>query len=146
MAAGAAEWVWANSRAANGSLLVLMAIAFEADEKGECVMSIAELAIRSRLSARSVPIAVADLVRLGEITVRPKAGRLGRNGYALRLPGDVRSYADSAQEQVFYAESAHLESTGCAESAQVQTSKTAGQGTSCADSALQNENKTVSRK
>ncbi len=132
MSAGAANWVWANSRATNGSLLVLLAIAFEIDDKGNCVMSIAELAARSRVSNRTVPNAVADLVRLGEVRVRPKAGGHGRNGYELCLPGDVRSYADSAHLDSRGMQNLHTEvgnictpsEPGYAESAQVQTGHT----------------------
>lgn len=86
MGAGAAIQAWNNSRATNGPLLVLMAIAFEADEKGECVMSVAELARKARLSDRAVRSSVAELGRLGELeVVSGGSGRGNRTAYRLAV-------------------------------------------------------------
>lgn len=92
MASGAAKWVWENSRASNGSLIVLLAVASEIDEHENCAMSVAEMARKTRLSERAVQNAVRDCERLGELKVWPKAGGHGRNGYELA----VRRGADSA--------------------------------------------------
>jgi hypothetical protein len=136
--ASAAKWAWLNSRAQNSSLLVLMAIAFEIDDKGNCVLSIAELAQRSHLKSRTVPGAVADLVRLGEVRVLPKSGDRGRNGYELCSAGHARSYAKSAQQDNdSYAKSAQQ---SYAESAQDKPGKlkvVADQDASYAESAQQ---------
>lgn len=72
---GAAEWVWANSRAANGSLIVALAIA---DEGGEVEMSITALAAKSRLGNRATRDAVKALERLGELSVTPRQGGISR--------------------------------------------------------------------
>jgi len=92
MPAGAAEWVWEHSRAQNGPLILLLAVANEIDKTGNCIMSVAEMATRTRLSERAVQNAVRELERLGELKVTPKAGGHGRNGYALT----VHRGADSA--------------------------------------------------
>jgi hypothetical protein len=89
MASGAAEWVWANSRAANGSLIVLLAIADETDRNGgEVEMSITALAAKSRLGDRATRAAVKDLERLGELSVTPRQGGISR--YKLSTtPADI---------------------------------------------------------
>lgn len=78
MTAGATKWVWANSRASNGSLIVLLAIADECGEEESTEMKIADLAIKARLSDRAVRMAVKDLERLGELSVEGGRGAVGR--------------------------------------------------------------------
>ena len=115
MATGAAKSAWENSRAQNGSLLVVMALAFEVESGGNCIMTVAELAGKARLSERAVQSATADLIRLGELTVTRRAEG-HRNGYCLSLlkgaesaPLPVGSPADSAPPQILHpAESAPL--------------------------------------
>jgi hypothetical protein len=92
MAAGAADWVWANSRAANGPLIVLLAIADELDAKEECVMSYAELARKTRLSDRAVRNGVAELERLGELETAARGNGRGHRA-AYRLPLKVAESA-----------------------------------------------------
>jgi hypothetical protein len=84
MTAGVAKQAWENSRAQNGSLLLVMAIAFEFEAKGNCIMTVAELADKARLSERAVQSATADLARLGELTVTRRAEG-HRNGYSLSM-------------------------------------------------------------
>lgn len=116
MTTGAAKLAWENSRAQNGSLLVLMAIAFEFEDKGNCIMTVAELAGKARLSERAVQAATADLTGLGELTVTRRAEG-HRNGYCLLLPRGAESAplpagspAESAPPQNLHpAESAPLE-------------------------------------
>jgi hypothetical protein len=86
------NWVWEHSRAVNGSLITLLAIASEANRDGNTAMSVLELAQKTRLSERTVQTATAELARAGEIRVRPKSGDHGRNGYQVIM---VRG-ADSA--------------------------------------------------
>jgi hypothetical protein len=73
------DWVWKHSRAVNGSLIVLLAIAHEADGAGMTTMATLELARKARLSDRSVQIAVKDLVALGELEVCLEGGGRGRH-------------------------------------------------------------------
>src|SRR5579859_1532868 len=115
MTTGAAKWIWENSRASNGSLLVLMAVAFEIDDKGNCIMTVAELAEKARLSERAVQAATADLIGLGELAVTRRAEG-HRNGYCLSLlrgaesaPLPASSPAESAPPQILHpADSAPL--------------------------------------
>lgn len=115
MTSGATKWAWENSRARNGSLLVVMALAFEIEAGGNCIMTVAELAGKAKLSERAVQAASADLVRLGELAVTPRAEG-HRNGYCLLLlrgaesaPLPAGSPADSAPPQILHpADSAPL--------------------------------------
>lgn len=78
MTGDALRIAWLNSRAANSALVVLLAITFEIEENGRCVMNIAELAKKARLSENAARIAVRDLEQLGEVSVvSRKAGRGG---------------------------------------------------------------------
>jgi hypothetical protein len=106
MTTGAAKLAWEHSRAQNGSLLVLMAIAFEIEGKGNCIMTVAELAGKARLSERAVQAATADLTGLGELTVSRRAEG-HRNGYSLSLlrgaesaPLPASSPAESAPRKI----------------------------------------------
>jgi hypothetical protein len=82
------DWVWKHSRAVNGSLLVLLAIAHEANRDGEAEMSALELSRKTRLSERSVRAAVRDLVTLRELEVPSAGGGRGRpSGYRVPLKG-----------------------------------------------------------
>jgi hypothetical protein len=83
MAAGAAKRIWANSRASNGSLIVLLAIADEIGEGEFTEMSIAGLARKARLSDKGTRRAVKDLEALGELSVESRRGGVSR--YAPRL-------------------------------------------------------------
>jgi len=78
MTTGATKWIWENSRASNGSLLVLLAIADECGEGDFAEMKIADLASKCRLSDRAVRMAVKDLEGLGELSVEGGRGAVGR--------------------------------------------------------------------
>lgn len=102
MSSGATERVWANSRASNGSLIVLLAIADECGEGEFTEMSVAQLAQKCRLSDRGVRMAVKDLAALGELSVEPAKGTVSR--YAPRQilpdhPGKICRTAKSAPRQ-----------------------------------------------
>jgi hypothetical protein len=75
MSAGATKWVWENSRASNGSLIVLLAIADECGKEGTTEMKVAELEAKSRLSERALRMAVRDLEALGKICLSPQKNR-----------------------------------------------------------------------
>jgi hypothetical protein len=78
MASGATKWVWEHSRATNGSLIVLLAIARECGEGEFTEMSIAQLSQKARLSDKGVRNAVKDLQGLGELSVTPRTGAISR--------------------------------------------------------------------
>jgi len=75
------DWVWKHSRAVNGSLIVLLAIAHEANRDGETEMSALELASKCRLGERSVYRAVRELAGSGELDARDGGGRGRRSRY-----------------------------------------------------------------
>jgi hypothetical protein len=78
MTGDALRIAWLNSRATNSALIVLLAITFEIEENGRCVMNIAELAKKARLSENAARIAVRDLEQLKEVSVTSR--RPGRGG------------------------------------------------------------------
>jgi len=93
MAASATEWAWRQSRAKNGSLIVLLAIADEIDNGREAVMSVAQLAAKAHLSERAVQAAASDLGRLGLTSaIRVKGG----SAYQLAMVDHASEGADSA--------------------------------------------------
>lgn len=76
------EWVWNNSSARDGQLLVLLAIADNANHEGDNAFpSIAELSRKSRLSQRGVRYALRGLEEAGSILTKPQAGPGGCNRY-----------------------------------------------------------------
>jgi hypothetical protein len=112
------DWVWKHSRAVNGSLIVLLAIAHEAGRDGMVIMSAPELAQKTRLSERSVRASTMDLKRSGELIVRPGAGDHGRNGYQVIMVLPTPRGAESAP--LTPADSAPLNGCTPADSAPLQ--------------------------
>src|ERR1700733_3465789 len=102
MSTGATKWIWEKSRASNGSLIVLLAIANECGEGEFTEMSITELTRKCRLSDRAVRMAVKDLEALGELSVEPHRGGLSRYAPRQNLPdhpGKICTPAKSAPRQ-----------------------------------------------
>jgi hypothetical protein len=97
MATGATEWVWENSRASNGSLIVLLAIADECGEGEFTEMKIADLASKCRLSDRAVRMAVKDLEGLGELAVETARGTVSRYAPRQNLPDPPAKSAGPAK-------------------------------------------------
>ena len=103
MATGAAKWIWEHSRASNGSLIVLLAIADECGEGEFTEMSVTDLRRKCRLSDRAVRMAVKDLEGLGELAVEAARGTVSR--YAPRQilpdpPANIAGPAKSAPRQI----------------------------------------------
>ena len=73
-----------------GPLIVLLAIAHEADRDGIATMSLQELTRKTRLAERTVRIGVRDLVTLGELDVTTGSGRGRRSGYRVTAAGTQR--------------------------------------------------------
>jgi hypothetical protein len=86
MAVSATEWAWQQSRAKNGSLIVLLAIADEMAE-GMAEMTMAQIAAKCRLSERGARDAVRELERLGELAVEPRPGMAARYALCMVDPG-----------------------------------------------------------
>lgn len=96
MTTGATKWAWQNSRASNGSLIVLLAIADECGEGEFTEMKIADLARKCRLSDKGTRLAVKDLVSLGELSVEARPGGVSRyapcSGPVITTKPDLSSY------------------------------------------------------
>jgi hypothetical protein len=78
MTTGATRWAWENSRASNGSLIVLLAITDECGEGEFTEMSVAQLMAKCRLSDKGVRRSVEALEALGELSVEPRPGGISR--------------------------------------------------------------------
>jgi len=91
MAASAVRWAWEKSRASNGSLLVLLAIADEYDRKGAAEMTVMEIAAKARLSERAVQTGLRWLEAAREVSV---TGSGRRRAY---VPGPVDNSAKGAE-------------------------------------------------
>lgn len=100
MSEGATKWIWENSRASNGSLIVLLAIAYEG-EGATVEMTTAELARKSRLSERAVQNAVSDLTALGELSFTAGPGRGKRNRYSPCTGNPADSSSNPAESAPF---------------------------------------------
>lgn len=85
--------VWKRSSQKGGALLVLLAIADYADDRGEAYPSIGTLQAKSRLSERSVQAALGRLVAAGELAIQPQGGPHRVNLYRVLVTSDA---ADSA--------------------------------------------------
>ncbi|HEY8980488.1 MAG TPA: hypothetical protein VIU15_12975 [Streptomyces sp.] len=79
------ELVWSRSRAKRGSLLVMLALAREADDRGWVSLSLEQIAKLARLSARAVTNCLPELSALGELSYTPGSGRAVTNRYSLLL-------------------------------------------------------------
>jgi hypothetical protein len=89
VAGNVTDWVWEHSRAVNAPLIVLLAVAHEADRDGIAIMSVRELARKARVSSRSVQLAVRDLAALRELEVRSAGGGRGhRATYRVPIKGE----------------------------------------------------------
>lgn len=91
MAGNVIDWVWSHSRAVNGSLIVMLAIAHEASRDGEAEISIAELVAKCRLGERTVQIAVRELAASGELHAGHGGGRGHRTRYRMIMGNPAES-------------------------------------------------------
>lgn len=86
--------VWKYSRAHGAALLVLVSLADQANDAGECWPSVESIAARCRVSVRSVHRYLDQLVALGELE---KVQRLGRSSaYVVHPLGDALTPANLA--------------------------------------------------
>ncbi len=89
MSVAATELVWARSRHSGGDLVVMLALAWFADEKGWAYPAVSSLAERARMTTRNVNLVLARLRASGELEVRFNAGPKGANLYRITLPDSV---------------------------------------------------------
>ena len=118
MAQNVIDWVWKHSRAVNGSLIVLLAIAHEANRDGEIEMSVSELAAKCRLGERAVQVALRKLAVAGELHARGGGGRGHRARYrVIKLNPAESAPFDPVDNPVNPAESAPIPASNPADSA-----------------------------
>lgn len=77
--------VWESGPEDRGELLVLLALADFANDKGECWPSVASIAQKARMTPRSVQRICHELVAQGRLTIGPNAARKGCNLYKIIL-------------------------------------------------------------
>lgn len=98
MAISVMTWVWNHSRSRHGARLVLLAISDCANsEGGQAWPSVAELKRKAGLGERAVQVALAELVRIGELAIEYNAGPKGCNRYRVIMTGPAP--ADNAPPQ-----------------------------------------------
>jgi hypothetical protein len=76
--------VWKHSDAAGNDLLLLLAMADHADDRGICWPSIHQLAIKTRVSESTVKRSIKTLVDLGELKIEEAGGTFGTRRLANR--------------------------------------------------------------
>lgn len=77
--------LWQHGPDSHVDLMVALALADYADEKGKCWPSIASLAGKCRMSERGVRNAIGRLVAGGWLVVQRGGGRSCSNGYLVRI-------------------------------------------------------------
>jgi Helix-turn-helix domain len=77
--------VWRNSKASQGKLLILLAIADFANDNGEAWPSVPTLAKKSRLKERQTQYAIKSLVRSGELKIHKNKGPRGCHIYHITI-------------------------------------------------------------
>lgn len=80
--------VWDSSASSGGARLVLLAIADFCDDEGKAYPAVPTLARKANLSERATQYAIRELEALGELQVRPNAGRSRSNVYVVTLASD----------------------------------------------------------
>jgi len=83
--------VWDNANASGGELLVLLALADHANDKGVCWPGVARVARKARMSERHVQRILRKLQRAGQLTMKAGAGNKGTNLYQIPMGGDKLS-------------------------------------------------------
>ena len=77
--------VWKHSKTSGSDLLLMLAIADHADDHGRAYPSVPTLAVKTRLSARSVQRAIHALEKTGELAVRRNDGPHGCHVFHLLI-------------------------------------------------------------
>jgi len=88
MSVRTSERVWANSRHSGTELLLLLAIADFADDRGNAHPAVSTLAKKCRMTSRNVNHLLAALRAGGELEIRLNEGPKGTNRYRITLADD----------------------------------------------------------
>lgn len=87
MSVRASNAVWQHTEAAHSALVVMLAIADNADDHGIAWPSVKTIARKGRLTERAIQLAIRSLVAAGELLVYEGQGDYGTHLYWLHLPG-----------------------------------------------------------
>ncbi|QND22555.1 hypothetical protein HB774_24085 [Rhizobium leguminosarum bv. viciae] len=77
--------VWSRAPVQGGDLLMLLALADNADENGVAFPAVPYLASKARMTERNVQLCLRKLQRDGFIQIVPRAGPSGANKYRLNI-------------------------------------------------------------
>lgn len=77
--------VWSKAPVQGGELLLLQALADNADDRGTAYPGIAYLAVKARMSERHTTRCLRELERSGLIKIMPNAGQSGTNKYKIDI-------------------------------------------------------------
>lgn len=91
--------VWQKSRAKGGELLLMIALADAADDRGFCRPHVPTLAKKARMTDRNVQLTRKSLEENGELEVQIGAGRGGANVYRICLE-TLQAYPDDDETQL----------------------------------------------
>ena len=93
------SWVWEHSEAKGNELLILLALADQADDAGVCWPSVASLAAKTRLSERTIQTYLRALEDAGILSIEERLGTSNRYTIHSLHPRSSRTPADSAPVQ-----------------------------------------------
>jgi helix-turn-helix protein len=79
------DQVWRRSQHKSGNLLVLLALADHADDRGRAWPGIPLLARKARLSERHARRCLNELIASGEVKILPERARSGKKLYQIQL-------------------------------------------------------------
>ncbi|MEU7230067.1 hypothetical protein [Streptomyces chrestomyceticus] len=85
--------VWRTSQSRNGARLVLLALAYVADDSGQAKLPVRRIAELTRLTPRAISKCLIDLAALGEISYERGGGVDNPNSYSISLLGSDTSQA-----------------------------------------------------
>lgn len=88
--------VWRHSKAKGAALLVLLSLADQANDDGQCWPKVEKIAARCRISRASVLRHLADLRDLGELSWENRSARAQPNFYTVNV-GGTRSQIETGE-------------------------------------------------
>lgn len=92
------NWVFNNSETKNGTRLVMLSLADNCNEGGECFPSTAETMRKTNLSRRAVFIALDQAQELGELTMDSGGGRHRINSYRININSSLEERQQLGKE------------------------------------------------
>lgn len=90
--------VWEHSKQRGGALLIMLAIADFADDRGEAYPSVTTLANKGRMSERNARYVLRELEASGELAIEPNAGPKGCHLYRIRLTPNLELFAAKGEK------------------------------------------------